>query len=154
MSNRLLPPERWTLYRRQRVAAVAQAAVQLYEGGERVTFVRISQIARIPDGSIGLLVRLMKAYGMWPTDALGQPLFVGRTGPRGPRAHNKTHHRIPKVEDTDRPLRLRAAYRKCLGCGKLFESAHCGNRLCEACKGASERSGSIEDGGAAFRSPW
>ncbi len=40
------------------------------------------------------------------------------------------------------PLRQRPALRKCLGpdCGRLFESEHCGHRLCTACAGSIPRS--------------
>lgn len=42
--------------------------------------------------------------------------------------------RRPKAEV--KPARLRAAVRRCLGCGQEFRSQHCGHRRCHGCKRA------------------
>lgn len=38
-----------------------------------------------------------------------------------------------------RSQRAKPARRTCLACGREFDSAHCGNRICDRCKGAEIR---------------
>jgi hypothetical protein len=50
---------------------------------------------------------------------------------------NCDHLVLRAMREADRaalPLRKRSADRRCLGCGALFESVWCGNRLCTTCK--------------------
>lgn len=42
-------------------------------------------------------------------------------------------HKPASYVDPSLPSRYRPAMRRCLRCQRLFESAHCGNRLCREC---------------------
>jgi hypothetical protein len=42
--------------------------------------------------------------------------------------------RLHQVAEALKPAKDRVGERRCLGCGRLFISASCGNRICENCR--------------------
>lgn len=55
-------------------------------------------------------------------------------------------HEGPRTRSRDADTRGQAARRECLGCGRLFHSAHLGNRRCKRCaKGIGEDGPSLFD---------